>query len=359
MMMRPLRFYRHRIAGAAYRAEGTTRGCGQLRAMRNFFARRAIIVALTAFMLLAIIPRPLRAADLETVRVGRAVGDSWLFATLEVGQDAHIWEKVGLKVDIASFKGDGQLQQALTSGAVDFGLGSGPAMGYRAKGVPAIGVAVMTQAPIDLGIVIGANSSIKTIADLKGKKIGVSTAGSLTDWLVHELSRRQGWGPDGIESVPMGTNEVRSAAIVTGQIAGSVTDVGFAYAMEEQGKGKLFTTFGTFVKQFEAHVIFATDDIVAKKPDTVARFLKGWFMTVAYMKTHKAETIKSTMAVLHESMPVVSKIYENDLPGMSLDGAFDAASVAAVAHSLKELGIMETEPDPKTIYTAKFVPVKV
>jgi hypothetical protein len=44
---------------------------------------------------------------------------------------------------------------------------------------------------------------------------------------------------------------------------------------------------------------------------------------------------------------------------MSLDGAFDAASVAAVAHSLKELGIMETEPDPKTIYTAKFVPVKV
>ena len=44
---------------------------------------------------------------------------------------------------------------------------------------------------------------------------------------------------------------------------------------------------------------------------------------------------------------------------MSLDGAFDPASVAAVAKSLKELGIMDTVPDPKTIYTAKFVPVKI
>jgi NitT/TauT family transport system substrate-binding protein len=299
------------------------------------------------------------AAELETVRVGRAVVDSWVFATLEVGQDAHIWDRVGLKVDISSFKGDGQLQQALTSGAVDFGLGSGPAMGYRAKGVPAIGVAVMTQAPNDLGIMVAANSPIKTVADLKGKKIGVSTAGSLTDWLVHELSRRQGWGSDGIESVPMGDNQVRNQAMQAGQIAGSVTDVGVAYALEEQGKAHLFQTFAAFVKQFEAHVIFATDDIVAKRPDTVSRFLKGWFMTVAYMRTHKAETIKSTQAVLHESTAVVTKIYENDLPGMSSDGAFDPASVAAVAKSLKELGIMETEPDPKTIYTARFVPVKL
>ena len=306
-----------------------------------------------------IVPQPARSADLETVRVGRAVVDSWLFATLEVGQDAHIWEKYGLKIDIASFKGDGQLQQAMTAGSLDFGLGSGPAMGYRAKGVPAIAVAVMTQAPIDLGIMIPASSSIKSVADLKGKKIGVSTAGSLTDWLVHELSRRQGWGSEGIESMPMGTNEVRLSAMQTGQIAGSVGDVGLAYALEDQGKGKLLTSFGRFVEKFEAHVIFASDNFVNTKPDTVTRFLKGWFATVAYMKSHRAETIKSTQNTLHESTAVVSKIYDNDMPGMSLDGAFDAASVVAVAKSLKELGIMDNEPDPKTIYTSRFVPVKI
>jgi NitT/TauT family transport system substrate-binding protein len=327
--------------------------------MRSRFAARAVALSLCLAVLIAALPLPPAVAAPDTIRVGRAVGDSWLFATLEVGQDAHIWDKVGIKLDIASFKGDGQLQQALTSGAVDVGLGSGPAMGYRAKGVPAIAVASMTAAPIDLGIVVGANSPVKSVADLKGKKLGVSTAGSLTDWLVHELSRRQGWGSDGIESVPMGTNEVRAAALVSGQISGSVTDVGFAYDLEEQGKGKLLTSFGTFVKQFEAHVIFASDDLVNKHPDLVTRFLRGWFMTVAYMKTHRAETIASTQLVLHESPAVLAKIYDNDLPGMSTDGAFDAASVAVVAHSLKELGIMDTEPDPKTMYTTKFVPVRV
>ena len=38
---------------------------------------------------------------------------------------------------------------------------------------------------------------------------------------------------------------------------------------------------------------------------------------------------------------------------------FDPASVAAVAASLKALGIMDTVPDPKTIYTTKFTPVKI
>jgi NitT/TauT family transport system substrate-binding protein len=300
-----------------------------------------------------------RAADLTEIRVGRAIVNAFPFATFEVGVDAHIWEKVGLKLDISSFKGDGQLQQAITAGSIDFGLGSGPAMGYRAKGVPAIAVAAMYAAPGDMAIVIPSNSSVKSIKDLKGKTLGVTTAGSLTDWLVHELSRQQGWGSEGITSLAMGSTEARVAAMQSGQIAGSVGDIGVAYELQEQGKGKVFQTFGKFVDKFETHVIFASDDMVAKHPDIVQKFLRGWFMTVAYMKSHRAETIKSTKAVLQESDAVLGHLYDNDMPGMSNNGMFDPASVAAVAKSLKELGIMDSDPDPKTLYTAKFVPVKV
>ena len=42
---------------------------------------------------------------------------------------------------------------------------------------------------------------IDKVADLKGKKISVSTVGGLTDWMVHEVSRQQGWGPDGIDVI--------------------------------------------------------------------------------------------------------------------------------------------------------------
>ena len=69
--------------------------------------------------------------------------------------------------------------------------------------------------------------AVKTAADLKGRKIGVSSARSLTGWLAVELSRQQGWGARGIELVgsPPRTS---LASIKTGQIDGMVTDITFA-----------------------------------------------------------------------------------------------------------------------------------
>lgn len=298
------------------------------------------------------------AAQLETVRVGRAIVNSYPFAMLEVGQDAHIWERAGLKLDVSSFKGDGQLQDGLVSGSVDIGFGSGPAMGYRAKGVPAIAVAAIYGAPANMAIVVAPNSGVKVLADLRGKKLGVSTSGSLTDWLVHETSREQGWGADGIESLAMGATSVRLAAMQSGDIAGTILDLGVGYELEEQKKGKVLQNFG-FIKSFETHVIFSSDKLIASRPDIVERFLKGWFQTVAYAKTHKAATVKSTAPVLEESNAVLSRIYDAETPGLSANGVFDPQSVAAVAASLKELGITDTAPDPKTLYTTRFVPVKV
>jgi ABC-type nitrate/sulfonate/bicarbonate transport system substrate-binding protein len=231
-------------------------------------------------------------------------------------------------------------------------------MGYRSKGVPAIAVASMYGPPTDMAIVIAENGPIKSVADLKGKKLGVTTSGSLTDWLVHELARRQGWGSEGIESVAMGSTAARVAALEAGQIAGSVQDIGVGYELQAQGKGKVLQTFGNFVQKFETHVIFATDTMVNNHPDIVQRFLKGWFMTVAYMRTHKAETVRSIAPVLGESEAIVGQLYDNDMPAMSSNGAWDPAAVEAVAKSLQALGIMDSVPDPKTIYTSRFVPVK-
>jgi ABC-type nitrate/sulfonate/bicarbonate transport system substrate-binding protein len=302
--------------------------------------------------------RNAQTATPDTIRVGRAIVTAFPFATFEVGNDAHIWDKVNLKLDISSFKGDAQLQDAITAGQIDFGLGGGPAMGYRSKGVPAIAVASMYGPPTDMAIVIAENGPIKSVADLKGKKLGVTTSGSLTDWLVHELARRQGWGSEGIESVAMGSTAARVAALEAGQIAGSVQDIGVGYELQAQGKGKVLQTFGNFVQKFETHVIFATDTMVNNHPDIVQRFLKGWFMTVAYMRTHKAETVRSIAPVLGESEAIVGQLYDNDMPAMSSNGAWDPAAVEAVAKSLQALGIMDRVPDPKTIYTSRFVPVK-
>jgi len=326
--------------------------------MIRSIATRTVVVLLAVGLITASAV-PASTAGPDTVKLGRAVSTAFAFAVPEIGADAHIWDSVGIKVEVTSFNGDGKLQDGLTSGAVDVGLGSGPAMGYHAKGVPATAVAAMYGAPSDMALIVGMNSGIKSVGDLKGKKIGVTTAGSLTDWLVHQVSMRQGWGPDGITSLAMGSTTARVAAMQSGQIAGSVNDIGVGYDLEAQGKGRVFQTFGSFVRKFYTHVIFARDDMIAQKPDVLSRFLKGWFKTIAYMKSHKAETVKSAAAVLGEPEAIVSRLYDAAMPGFSTNGAWDVASIEAVRKSLVELGISDTEPPLNSMYTGKFVPVKI
>src|SRR5215475_14243457 len=170
---------------------------------------------------------------LDKVRLGKAVPNSFAFGATEVGIEAKIFESEGLEIAVSSFRGDAQMQQALAAGSLDIGLGSGPGLGFRVKGSPAIGVAAMYGAPANLALLVSAKSSIRSVADLKGKRIGVTTAGSLTDWLVRELSRQQGWGSDGIVIAPLGQMQARLAAMDRGELDGAVLEEANGYELEE------------------------------------------------------------------------------------------------------------------------------
>ena len=75
------------------------------------------------------------AADL--IRVGKASATTFAFAPIEIGKEKGIWAKYGLEVESIGFGGDARLQQAMVANSIDFSLGSGPGMGFLAKGVPA------------------------------------------------------------------------------------------------------------------------------------------------------------------------------------------------------------------------------
>ena len=251
------------------------------------------------------------------------------------------------------------MQEGLTAGSIDIGLGSGPAMAYRSKGVPAIAVAVMAGRPLDMALVVAKGSDIKTLAGLKGKRIGVTTAGSLTDWLARQVSTGQGWGSDGVVILPLGAMETRVSALGSGQIAASVHDLTEAYEIERVGKGTILTLFGDIVKDFDTHVIFAHDNLIAQRPQVLQRFLKGWFTTVAYMRTHKDASIKTIARVMHVDEAVVAKSYPADMAMMSNDGTFSQAALDVVRKSVADLGMYDQPLDPKNMYTTRFVPVKV
>ena len=296
---------------------------------------------------------------LDKIRLGKAVPNSFAFGAAEVGIEAKIFEQEGLEIEVTSFRGDAQLQQALAAGSVDVGLGSGPGLGFRAKGAPAIGVAAMYGPPANLALVLPFDTPIKTVSDLKGKRIGVTTAGSLTDWLVRELSRQQGWGATGIGIAALGQMQARLAAMDRGELDGMVLEAANGYELEEAGRTRNRILFGDIVKHFYTHVIFATDDMIEKRPDLLRRFLRGWFKTVAFMRANREFTVKSEQRTVDVRRSIAEKVYDSQIAGFSADGAWDLEAIDVIRGSLKVLGILPTVPEAKVLYNDKFVPVKL
>jgi NitT/TauT family transport system substrate-binding protein len=212
--------------------------------------------------------------------------------------------------------------------------------------------------PANLALVVPFDTPVKTIADLKGKRIGVTTTGSLTDWLVRELSRQQGWGSDGIQILALGAMQARLAAIQRGELDGMVIESATGYELEEAGKARNFIMFGDIAKDFYTHVIFATDDMIERRPHLLERFLRGWFKTVAFMRANKDFVVQSEARTIEVKPAIAGRIYDAQIGGFSADGAFSPAAIDVIRHSLKDLGILNAVPDAKSIYNDKFVPVK-
>jgi NitT/TauT family transport system substrate-binding protein len=297
------------------------------------------------------------ALALDKVTVGRAVDTSFIFNLLEVGLSADMWKAEGIDANIVSFNGDARMQQGFAAGEVDFGLGSGPSLAFKTKGAPATGIADLADQPDNMAIIVAPNGSVKSIADLKGKNVGVTTAGSLTDWLVRELSRQQGWGPDGIHPIAMGAMRARLAAMKNGELAGTVNTTEDGYGLEEHGEGKVLLTFGGIVPHFHTHVIFARNALIDKNPDLVRRFLRGWFKTVAYAKSHKNETITVIAKSMELSPTVLAHTYDKEMEVLSNDGTFKKEALDVLRRSFVELGILDKEPPADALYDGRFVPV--
>jgi NitT/TauT family transport system substrate-binding protein len=316
--------------------------------------RRRVIEIIAGLLLASVTVSAAPAVD--KVRVGKSVTQPFAFAPIEIGLDKGIWAQHGLELEVSIFAGDAKLQQALVANSVDFGLGSGPAMGFVVKGVPAKAVGVIANQPLSMGIVVSQSSAIRTPGDLKGAKIGISTEGSLTHWLARELSRRMGWGSEGIQTVALGAISGQFAALKRSQIDGFVMSSSQGYLLEKQKDGHLLLEFGDYIKDFHTHVVFATADAIQKRPDQVRRFLSGWIDVIAFMAANKDETVRIARQVTGLDEDIERREYDEVMPMMSRDMRFSPKALDVIGDSFPELGILPKKPDMTTLYTEEFLP---
>lgn len=292
----------------------------------------------------------------EMLRVGKAQSEPIDFTPPDVGMAKGFFQKHGVDVQIVDFAGAAKQQQALVADAVDIGLGGGPEMSTVAKGTPVVGVAAYAGRPDGLVLVVAANGPVKTVTDLKGRKVSVSSVGSLTEWTTRELSRHEGWGPDGIDVVFLGNIAGQIAALKTQQIDAMSSDVATAARLEREGIGHTVVNFGTIIPDFIVHIIYATKKVTEERPEAVRGFLAGWFETIAWMKANKDETVKLVAPIMHQTPEIAAKAYDAVMPVFSDTGRFEPKAVAVLSRSFVQMNLLPTEPDMSKLYTEKFLP---
>jgi ABC-type nitrate/sulfonate/bicarbonate transport system substrate-binding protein len=205
----------------------------------------------------------------ETLRIGKAGREAFSFVPVDVGAQIGIFKKHGLDLEISSFGGDARIQQAMTADGIDVALGSGPGLAFIVKGSPIKGIAAMAGPPLLFALMVRADDTVKSADDLKGRKVGVSTVGSVTSWIVSEVSRQKGWGFDGIAQVPIGDDATRIAALRTQSIDGAIVNLAVALNFVQRGDGRILLRFNELLKDFHVHVIYASNKFIAAKPEAL------------------------------------------------------------------------------------------
>jgi NitT/TauT family transport system substrate-binding protein len=295
-------------------------------------------------------------ARADMLRVGKAGRTAFSFVPVDVGSQTGIFKSNGLELQVSSFGGDAKVQQAMAADSIDIGLGSGPGLAFIAKGSPVKGIAAMAGPPLIFALVVRNDGSVKSVDDLKGRKVGISTVGSITSWLVDKVSQQKGWGNDGMTQVPVGDDGARVAAVKAKALDAAVVNLAVALNFADHGEGRILLRFGDIAKHFHAHVIFATDKAIKDKPDDLRRFLKGWFETIAFMHGHKDETIKIATPVLGTDAKLTGEIYDELMPMFTDDGHFDPQALAVLAQSFVEMKTLPQQPDMGKLITEVFLP---
>lgn len=298
----------------------------------------------------------------DKIRVLKVVPHAFQLTIVDVGVEKGIFAKHDIELEVGGAGGGAKLQQALAANAADIGIGTGPELGFIARGAPQIAIAATHGAPFNLGIVVTDDSplfdSSKTVDDLKGMKIGIATPSSLTYFLTRRISVEKGWGPDGIITVPLGRVPAQMAGMKAGNIDGFMNSVDIGYNLQDRGTGRTLVSAGEFLPKFHTHLIFASNKFREANPDAVRRFLAAFYETVALVKADKQAMISVAAPITKLPEAVLSRAYDEQIGMLSDDGRFNQEALDVIADGLLVTKILDEKPDMSKLYTEEYLPAK-
>jgi len=288
-------------------------------------------VALAALMLTAAVDT---AAAEDTVKVALGRGGDWDTAASELGQNAGLFRKRGLVLELLYTNGNAETLQAVVSGSADIGVGLGTTtvMAVYVKGAP-LRVIGNAGAGSSEYWYVPADSPIKTMADADGKTIAYSNPGSLSHLMVLSLIRTNGLFA---RAIPTGGPETTLAQVMAGQV-----DVGWSwppFGLDAISDGKIrIIARGNDLPEFRdqtTRLIVANAGFLERRKDVAARYVQGYRDALEWMYSDPAvldayaEFAKISPADAHEVRDVY---YPRDHLMVDFIAGLDAAMADGVA----------------------------
>ena len=219
----------------------------------------------------------------QAIRVG-IPGLSAEFTPVWAAKDKGLLKKYGLDVEIIAMQGGTQLVQAMIGNSIDFSVMGGAYLTGAMKGADLVMVAThMDKFPYSLIV----KPSIKRAEDLKGTKLAISRFGSSSDAGLRVSLQRSGINPaKDVTILQVGGQTERYAALKAGVVDGTVVIPPLSGAAQRAGFNTIFNMTKLGIPYPQEGVV-ASRQYIAKRRDTLLRFLKGFVEGVRDLKADK------------------------------------------------------------------------
>jgi NitT/TauT family transport system substrate-binding protein len=244
--------------------------------------------ALAAAAIAIIVAITIPAAAEDTLKVALGQRGNWETAASDLGQNAGLFKKRGLALELLYTNGSAETLQAVISGSVDIGIGLGTSavMGAFAKGAPLRAIGNASAGSSEYWYV-PADSAVQTMADAGGKTIAYSTTGSSSHLIVLSLIKANALFA---RAIATGSPAATFTQVMSGQI-----DIGWAsppFGLDALGEGKIrIVARGNDLPAFKdqtIRLIVANAGFLERRKDVAARFVQGYRDALDWMYSDPA-----------------------------------------------------------------------
>jgi NitT/TauT family transport system substrate-binding protein len=308
-------------------------------------------VALVAWIVLAALAgqrQPTQAAEksgkLAPVRIAY-VSRSILDMPYMIARDRGFFREEGLEVEFIFMKAI-QTVQAMLAGGVDFGTATGTAISAAVNGADVRVVFALTDKP---SFDMIAQPGIANVQQMRGKRLGISAPGSLTEILARQILIANKIPPDHVTMLPLGTSDVTFIALKAGTIDATMLQVPQNFIAQDEGFRKIAA--GADVYRAVQGGLTTTQRVIAERPEVVTRVIRATQKALRLIRNDKpfaVEFIKGPyLAMGKDRDKYAERVYATALqfflPSGSVEEALQREMIATAAQRIKPKEIAPPE----------------